>query len=214
MNFDHQYNTLFWTIERDPSLKSLNGHRQAIRDIFTDHYGKGIRLCVASEISDTGYHHDHVVTYTPSRQKVGKKFIRKVQANASFKKLNGSKASVRVFHPRRGSTDDFTKITKYLTESNYKAKTLDDGSITFDDPFFLYWAAFRVIPNTPLQSMLSSHDGQAYWNEEWQMHDWLTANKHFRVADLLRRYLATGPDRTDKPTLAHFMANGGCQIRD
>lgn len=206
VNFDHSYNTLFWTIERDPSLPSLTGHRQRIRDLFTDHYGKSLRLCVASEVSSTGYHHDHVVTYTPTRLKVGKKFIKIVQSAAAFKKANGARASVRVFHPRRGSTDDFSKISLYLTESKYKSKPLDDGSITFDNPYHAFYSVYRLIPNTPMPTMQCACDGQPYWNHMWRTHDWLVARAHSECADLLRAYLATGFDRTDKPTLAHFMS--------
>lgn len=209
VNFDHAYNTLFWTIERNPSLKSLTGHRLMIRDLFTDHYAKGIRLHVASEVSNTGYHHDHVVTYTSNRAKVSKKFIRRVQAAASFRKANGTLASVRVHHPRRGSTDDFTQITKYLTESKYKPKPLDDGSISFEDPYQLWRDVYRQIPlnDQPMPTMLDETDGQPYWNHMWRTYDQLRP-RHPECARLLRDYLATGPDRTDIRTLADFMSKG------
>lgn len=209
VNFDHSYNTLFWTIERDPSLKSLTGHRHRIRDLFTDHYGKALRVLVASEVSSTGYHHDHVVTYTPNRAKVPKKFIRKIQSSASFRKANGTLPSVRVFHPRRGSTDDFTQISKYLTESKYKSKPLDDGSITFDNPYHVWRDVYRQIPLSDqcMPTMLDERDGQPYWNHMWRTYDQLRP-RHPECASLLRDYLATGMDRTDIRTLADFMSQG------
>lgn len=219
VNFKHPYRALMWTIERDPAAH-VPTHRQHLHDLFTDQYAKkGLRLCVACEVSPTGYAHDHVCTYTPVSQKVPTKFIKKLQRSVHFKKTNGTRASVRVHHPRQGSSVDYTLMTKYLTESRYKSKDLDDGTLTFDDPGTLWHHAYLPLwrdygDNRDKYGTLSldilcpyeESDGQCFWNELWRTHDELRRCGYTELAGIARTYLATGPTRTDKPNIMTFMS--------
>lgn len=134
INFSHQYNTLFTTIERDPAIKDLSAHKDQLVRIFREQLGNDAKLTIACEISGTGYHHDHVLTYTPTRRKISKRFHKQLQATFGYTKVNKSKISVAFHHPRRGSSDDYASIQKYLTESKHKPKQLDTGVLMLHNP--------------------------------------------------------------------------------
>ncbi len=122
------YQLTFWSIERDPAIFSsdFSPVREAFKYAFKKQF-QNCRLAVACETATDGYCHNHVICRTDHPCKISLKFIKLLQGVAAYAKSNGKLPSVRAFHPRRGATEDFVALTKYLTESKYKVKPTDDG---------------------------------------------------------------------------------------
>ena len=129
---NNPYTITFWTLERNPDVQDLKAHATHVANLYKSEH-PGASIFVAPEVSQFGYKHDHVLMKTPKPARFTKRFMKDLEANLGWKKPNGTKMSIRAFHPRRGSPDDFESIKKYLTESKYKVKPLSADTIELDD---------------------------------------------------------------------------------
>jgi len=126
-NLNYQYHLTFWTVEADPKADAGVTKAKLAR-IFQD-CGNIDKCHVAREISETGYHHHHVVCRFANKQRL-KKLISDVQKGMHYSKPGGKKISVRVFHPFKGSQEDYKKLMSYITEKKFKDANPDpDGAL-------------------------------------------------------------------------------------
>lgn len=122
------YHLMFWTIEVDP-LSPAAIEKQKVQKVFKEIRAPG-QVYVAKEISETGYHHIHVVNYWEKVRKwepIAKRLVKAMDYNKS----NGKKVSVRAFHPRHGGTEDYGDLKSYLTDSKHKIKSIDENGVEF-----------------------------------------------------------------------------------
>ena len=78
--------------------------------------------------------HHHVCIRFNTEQRL-KKLIKAVQVGMQYEKSGGKKVSVRVFHPRQGSDEDYAKILSYITEKKFKDADPDpDGALEVKPP--------------------------------------------------------------------------------
>ena len=124
-NLDNKYSLTFWTVEADPK-EAPGASKQRLAKIFKDVSKK---CHVAREVSETGYHHHHVCVEFNKPQRI-KALIKTVQEHMKFDKPGGTGISVRVFHPRRGSAEDYTNLLSYITDKRFKDSKPDpDGPL-------------------------------------------------------------------------------------
>lgn len=128
-----KYKIMFWTVEADPKA-SAKVFKEKLAQVFKEQ-GMLDKMHVAKEVSDTGYHHGHVVVRWTAERRFGA-IAKKVQKAMKFKKENGSNISVRAFHPRRGdASQDYGGLVSYITEKKYKtAKPDPEGCLEFVSP--------------------------------------------------------------------------------
>lgn len=116
------YSVHFITVERQPGVVLKDRLISLVKDIFP------VRKCVGvDEVSETGYHHSHVVLLTESPQR-WVRAMQRIQAELGVWK-KGSRISVRFHHPRRGNLADFDTVASYILQSKWKVKMLDDSPI-------------------------------------------------------------------------------------
>lgn len=129
---DGKYQLTFWTVEANPS-EDAGVSKAKLARIFQES-GDIDKCHVSREVSETGYHHHHVVCKFTAAKRVNA-LTKKIQEKMSFAKANGSKVSVRVFHPRQGSDEDYPKLMSYITEKKFKEADPDpDGPLEVKKP--------------------------------------------------------------------------------
>ena len=128
---DNKYHLTFWTVEANPQEDSAVSKAKLARALSAN--GNIDKCHVSREISETGYHH-HVVCKFIQAQRIAN-LTKEIQAKMAYKKANGSKISVRVFHPRRGSDEDYPKLMSYIIEKKFKEADPDpDGPLEVKKP--------------------------------------------------------------------------------
>lgn len=129
---DYKYQLTFWTVEADPK-EEPSVSKAKLGRIFSDN-GNIDKCFVSREVSETGYNHHHVVCKFNKPQRM-KKLLLSVQQGMQYKKSGGGKISVRVFHPRKGSDEDYTKLMSYITEKKFKDADPDpEGALEVKPP--------------------------------------------------------------------------------
>lgn len=124
-----QWKNIFLTVEADPKAEpSVSKERlsQALRSLCP---GEIDSAFVSREVSETGYHHHHAAIKF-HKEKRTTALVKGLQKLMHFKKANGSKVSVRAFHTRGGSDEDYGSLVSYITEKKYKESDPDpDGPL-------------------------------------------------------------------------------------
>ena len=126
-NLKNKYHLTFWTVEADPKEDAGVSKNKLARAFQL--FGNLDKCFVSKEVSDTGYHHHHVVCRFNKPQRLPN-LIKHIQKAMHFKKTGDKKISARVFHPRNGSTEDFNDLMSYITDKKYKDSDPDpDGPL-------------------------------------------------------------------------------------
>jgi len=128
----NQYHLTFWTVEADPKEDS-GVSKSKLGRVFQQN-GNIDKCHISREVSETGYHHFHVVVKFNAKQRLPK-LVKSIQIGMAYKKSSGTKVSVRVFHPRLGSDEDYAKLMSYITEKKFKDSDPDpDGPLEVKPP--------------------------------------------------------------------------------
>lgn len=131
-NLKNKYTLTFWTVEADP--KEDPGISKIKLAKIISNNGNIDKCHVSREISETGYHHHHVCIKFNEKQRLPN-FIRAIQKGMHYKKAGGKNISVRVFHPRQGSDEDYAKLLSYITAKKFKDANPDpDGPMEIKAP--------------------------------------------------------------------------------
>lgn len=142
---DRKFALTFWTVERNPAISKgdMGLHKLSLARCFRK-LNPGAKILVASEVSNTGYHHDHVVQLTPQRKAVTYRAVNAIRKHNVFIKTNGTAVSVRAFHTKSGANENYADLCKYLTTPGTRPKALDDDTLAFDDIGPRVTAAFQA----------------------------------------------------------------------
>lgn len=127
-----KYQLMFWTVEADPAVPPEMSKKE-LAAVFRD--TDAIDKChVSREVSETGYHHHHVVVKFVKALR-WQALAKQIQKRMHYKKPGGKLVSVRAFHPRRGSDEDYPKLLSYITDKKFKDANPDpDGPLEVKAP--------------------------------------------------------------------------------
>ena len=130
------YTNLFLTVEANP-LQDAKASKFQLGNILRSF--KSIEKChVSREISKQGYDHHHACINFKKASKWAA-ICKKIQKEMYFQKgVNETgkpkQISVRAFHTRSGSTENYNDLLSYITEKKYKDSDVDkDGALCVVD---------------------------------------------------------------------------------